>query len=306
MSKEMELFIEKLKAELVETLPHEYADAEITVVNVQKGRKIVPEICIRKPGANGAAPSIAVDEFFYHYMEDDLSIQEIAKEMAGVITDGSYYDAHIMGQFTDYESCKDKVLLRLYNTEVGAIPYPHAKTTDDLAAVCYLQVALNGMKCVANVTESMLSKWNVSFEDVLMQARKNMCGICDFENLVLLLSFHAVSAALENGLTLNEAEEYAVSQFPMDNGIYVLTSEDGYLGAGMLAVPEVLEKCMPEGKFYIFPSSIHELVVAPFIEGQPREEMNGMVKSINENEVAPTEQLSDSVYVYEMGKLYTL
>ena len=200
----------------------------------------------------------------------------------------------------NYELFKDKFLLRLCNTKVGAIPYPHVKTTDDLAAVCYF----NDTQDVVNVTEWMLDEWEVTFEDILAQARKNMHSVCVFENLEVLLRLQVVNVSLENGFSLDEAIDCAAEMIPNDNILYVLSNKTGNFGAGMLAVPEVLDMCMPEGQFFIFPHSVHALVITPFFN-QTKEEITNIVRSVNEIGT-PTDQLSDSVYVYNKGNLYTL
>lgn len=82
--------------------------------------------------------------------------------------------------------------------------------------------------------------------------------------------------------------------------LYVLTTKDGRLGASILDSREELVKAKMEigENFYILPSSIHECIAVPdsIMAGSSPEEMQKMVADINQQEVSPTEQLSNSVY----------
>ena len=60
-----------------------------------------------------------------------------------------------------------------------------------------------------------------------------------------------------------------------------------------------------KGSFYVLPSSIHEVLLAPANSDDP-DDLTGTVKNlkdivqtVNRTEVAPEEKLSDSVYYYD-------
>ncbi len=48
----------------------------------------------------------------------------------------------------------------------------------------------------------------------------------------------------------------------------------------------------------ILPSSVHEVLLAPWIPGMDRHMMREIVRTVNETEVPDGEQLSDHVYWY--------
>ena len=54
--------------------------------------------------------------------------------------------------------------------------------------------------------------------------------------------------------------------------------------------------------FFVIPSSIHELILIPESFGMNRQQLEAMVKEINETEVAREEVLSDTVYYYDREK----
>ena len=53
------------------------------------------------------------------------------------------------------------------------------------------------------------------------------------------------------------------------------------------------------GDYYILPSSIHEVLIVPATCGLDRDELKEMVCTVNRDQVAPEDQLSDEVYFYD-------
>ncbi len=54
-----------------------------------------------------------------------------------------------------------------------------------------------------------------------------------------------------------------------------------------------------KGNYYILPSSIHETIVVPDDGNTKRQDLEAMVKAVNQNQVAPEERLTNSVYHYD-------
>ena len=74
----------------------------------------------------------------------------------------------------------------------------------------------------------------------------------------------------------------------------------------MLAAPEVLETAMPQGKYFILPSSIHELLLVPDDGTMSPEEAAEMVAAVNSQEVSPEDRLVDGAFLYCDGALMPL
>ena len=80
----------------------------------------------------------------------------------------------------------------------------------------------------------------------------------------------------------------------------VLTTKDLNNGTGVIFCDNVLRKIYTKvGKFYILPSSIHEVIIVPISCGIDRSELEAMVRTVNRDEVAPADRLSDEVYLYD-------
>ena len=86
-----------------------------------------------------------------------------------------------------------------------------------------------------------------------------------------------------------------------------VTCENEY-GASALFYPEFLEQVAKRfrGKFFILPSSIHELILVPDY-GEDVKGLKEIVSDVNDNSDAVTEEdfLSNSVYHYD-AKLHRL
>lgn len=84
---------------------------------------------------------------------------------------------------------------------------------------------------------------------------------------------------------------------------YVLTNKNTCYGAAAIANPVVLQNLRETFKcsLYIFPSSVHEVLLMPVqnMPGTTPDALADMVRNINQSDVAPEEFLSDHVYLYD-------
>ena len=86
--------------------------------------------------------------------------------------------------------------------------------------------------------------------------------------------------------------------------MYVLTNEQRVNGAGVVLYQGVLSQVAKRlhGSFYLFPSSIHEMLLVPEQEGQSVSYFKSMVKEANETTVSQGEVLSENIYYYDVEK----
>lgn len=87
-----------------------------------------------------------------------------------------------------------------------------------------------------------------------------------------------------------------------------MTNQEKYCGAaGIFLCAEMFQEIVGRKNFYILPSSIHELILVVDSGTIDKEMPNGMVKIVNEEQVAPEERLADHVYYFDWGtkQIYT-
>ena len=84
-------------------------------------------------------------------------------------------------------------------------------------------------------------------------------------------------------------------------GMYVLTNEEGMLGASALYYRDVKEKAaeLIGSGYYVLPSSVHEVILVPDTMDHDVKDLCEMVKQANRTVVEPKDVLSDNVYHYD-------
>ena len=88
-----------------------------------------------------------------------------------------------------------------------------------------------------------------------------------------------------------------------------MKNKEKYFGAAEILLPSVCRKIGEklQTDYYILPSSIHECMIVPVLDGLTPEGLHELVKEINEEHVAQEEILGDSVYLYtRSGGLLTI
>lgn len=60
------------------------------------------------------------------------------------------------------------------------------------------------------------------------------------------------------------------------------------------------ERNIKDTKFFMLPSSIHEVILLPYDEDENLEGLSAMVREVNAAQVEPEEQLADRAYVVEV------
>jgi len=148
-----------------------------------------------------------------------------------------------------------------------------------------------------NVTENLLKRWNITKEQLHQDALevKEKWNEPVLKNSVEVLQHALFDFPEPENLLENVGEKIDL------NSLYVLTNENAKNGASMLAHSEVLEKIgnlLSDQDYYIFPSSIDELLILPDTHLMSVKEMQEMVHSINITELDTEDRLSDKVLYY--------
>lgn len=78
--------------------------------------------------------------------------------------------------------------------------------------------------------------------------------------------------------------------------LYVVTNANAWKGAANVLDKEKLVRCLGHGEYVMLPSSIHEVLILPAEEYDNLADLAQLVREINASQVAPEEQLGDTVY----------
>ncbi len=147
-----------------------------------------------------------------------------------------------------------------------------------------------GMK----VSRNLMKLYGIGLEELHRQAMENLKGDgCAFRSMGSLLAEMMRETGLDAALDL-DAETEGVE-------MYVLTNRTGRYGAAGILDQETVRKFAGGRSYHILPSSLHETIFIPAERGK-KEELDRMVREINEAQVEKEERLSDHSYFYDGEK----
>ena len=81
---------------------------------------------------------------------------------------------------------------------------------------------------------------------------------------------------------------------------YVVTNRNKYLGASSVLNTDAIREKLGKGRYYVCPSSIHEVLLVPFYLSENLNEISAIVKAANSESVRPEERLSDKAFILEV------
>ncbi len=273
---------------------------------------IVNGICIHSKSSN-LSPIIHIDSFFESGMtayETAVKVVERYDEIRG--TEIPFDVRNLM----DFKQMQDKVAYRLINIEANAgllEEVPYAEVTDDLALIYYLELG-NG---TVTISDTLMEIWGVTESVLYDMADYNTQRIhpptLEPMNIVTVdmfkstEDFYAVKYDMGcEDMTDEEFRQVLIERMDDGNSLptntieaYVLRGGNTY-GASVLMYEDVLNSLYEYfgSEYYIFPSSIYELMIFPCTGEYDISTLRSMVQSVDEQILSPEDILSDSVYVF--------
>ena len=102
---------------------------------------------------------------------------------------------------------------------------------------------------------------------------------------------------MEHGGYFTGKDEYGRSQFDAeDMPMYILTNKGNSHGASGVLDEEILTEFAKQH----LPSSVHEVIILTDADEDELESMKHLVAAVNEQEVAPEDQLSDTPTIWKL------
>lgn len=255
-------------------------------------------LAIRK-GIEGVeiSPTIYVEDLYESY--NGYNMNAIADETYYNLTstsDVSFDTSKVMT--LDY--VKENAYLKVINTKANYEylmdkPYYPVGGFEDLSAIIILRVEVNGeISGNTVVTDEMLEILDLSKNELFEYAKTNSMSKEP-------ASFKSMRDVLIETMGISEDDPMADMMLPPDDGMMnVLMNKSSYLGASTIMYDGVLNDIHSKlgEDFVIIPSSIHEVIILPKSKAPEKEELLGMIRSINDGVVDPSDKLSDNAYMY--------
>lgn len=297
-------FTKEIADRIRDYLPEEYQDAIINIRKTEKLNESYTGMEIRKPDAI-AAPVINLSAAYQNYQNESLPLEEIMTKIADM-TQVEPPEIN-MKKLEDYSQVKNQLFIKvrgIFRNEEILENAPHM-IQENLAITYHIKLDHPGhemMSCI--VTNDMLEHFGISNEDLHRDAMENSPKILPpsiqpmMEVMGRMFNENREMISDPSGMDF-DTQIQKVDHEGMD--IYVLSNTASMDGASAIFYPDVMDRIgeQMEKDFFILPSSIHETLIIMDDGRYDRGILEAMVREVNETQVSPEDQLSNSVYHYD-------
>lgn len=250
------------------------------IIIIGKGKASEKELC----------PTIYLDNYYSMYNCRMADIKEIVRMIIDVYERNStpVFGADILNS---YESSRSRIRSRLVNLEMNRKllnKVPH-KVWGDLAVVYYVCLQAGSTSASTVISNSLMDYWKIGIDELIRADEENSEQSLDE---VYFKSMYEI-------FTNNHICER--DYIPTD--MYVLSNKTQSYGAGLLRNKTILSQIADkiDNDLIIIPSSVHELIVMPYVSCFEVSELEKMIREVN-SEINTEDILSSHVYGYNRKK----
>ena len=263
--------INQIKAELGNEI-------DVLFKDMQKNNVTLPAIAISSDERVSMVIYYDTTDTDEKIVNDVVSTYRINKNNSQLISD-------ISENIGKWDYIKDKVIPVLYNVNMNNYnDRPTTVLAGDIGV--YFRAILAEEMSIA-VTKAMLDAWDANIDELFMYATENLNKHIQYVDIMMLM----MGAYEGKGRIIDPSN-------PVMN--VLITDNKQYGAAGMLLLNRLITNGEIEKQDYIIiPSSIHECILLPADDGTTSDVLKNMIESVNKEEVAPTEVLSNSPYIYK-------
>ena len=258
--------------------------------NIRKGVIIKEREC-------NIGPVIYLEEFYNKFI-DGLSMDGIIRELVFFYKKIRCPESFRCDDILDMEKTKDKLAVKVINYNKNKeflknCPYVRVL---DLAVIFYvvLEAKPDGLATVV-ITNEYMKAWDITCKelyDMAMESTKRVLP-ARFSTMIDML----ISLSVDDDM----AKELRIMGSEAEKCMYVLTNKYRNCGAACMLYNGTLDMIgdILGTDFYVLPSSIHEVIIVPYYEGSDSEELDRIIKDVNETLVDDEEFLGSSSYYYD-------
>lgn len=205
-----------------------------------------------------------------------------------------------------YDAVKDSLEVQLINKNENKrwlLNYPH-RDFEDLSMIYLVRVSDNSIIKINNELMNIYGLTEEELHNTAMQcSMKNLpMDVQSMTSMIKELMADSFDMASMGNLVsdIEEIDKTIAALFPDGQDMYIISNSEKVNGAAALFYPGNIEKIafLAKGSYYVLPSSIHETIMIPAIDGN-YEALNQMVKDININEIPQDIFLSNNTYCFD-------
>lgn len=280
-------FVEAVKLGLIGQVG---SDREVILKRNLKNNDIEKVGVIIKGKEEQLVPTIYLEEYFQMYSQGK-SIEEIVDDIILLSATAKVPDIEFLNNIEEFEVVKNKIMCKVINKEYNKEfleDVPH-KEVLDWAITYYLLIDITQEGCISTkVSYDLLKRWEISEEELYEIAMENTSTTFPYK----------VRAISEMIFCNNMEELKAITD--KEDLMYSISNDHLHYGAVSI-LDEKLQNVLFEklgGDYFIFPSSVHDVIVSSTKYLQEKEALLDMVKEGNLCIDAPEDLLSYHVYQY--------
>ena len=268
----------------------------VEVVEVMKHNDTVHKGLVFNRGDGVPCPTFYVDTDY-----EGATPEELMKDLAVAVEQSWDLKIPIVDMDLEYDSIKDKLAFQMVDAQENKERLKtcvHTKMGNDLAMIFYVEVMQDDGFMRAVITNDMANDFGYDTEQLKNDAKANMEKM---HPPILLSPSGMMIKMVESGYSMNLLDEPDVT---LDEGMYLLTSEQCLFGASAIMYDGIQEKLgnMIKGNYYVIPSSTEEVMIVPVNGGPTVREILVALKNGNENFVSKDEFLSNRLFMYDRGE----
>lgn len=238
------------------------------------------------PSGGDIALTMDLEALFDRFRNDlylGNPMKAIEREIKEAVAQMPQFDTEAL---TNYERMKEKLTLQLV---------PSAKNKDLLADIPHRNIEDMALAYRFDMGHNERTFFSIVVTNKMLDAYG--ISAAQLHDDALEAASHSCPATLRN---MNEVIRNMTGQTD-PSPMWVASIENGQNGACVIQYPHFLDDAAETlgGSFYVLPSSIHEVLLLADDTSPSLSELENMVRTINQAEVAPEERLSDNVFHYD-------
>lgn len=261
---------------LLERLSAEFPKKNIHIENGNRVNLQERVLLIKEDGKN-FSPVIYLKEYYEQYLKDN-DIESVLCSLRITIEDytENIHEIFDFEQYRNFQKAKKHIYFRVVNKELNKEYLKSIVNIPilDLSLIFYFKEENYNVV----ISNEMLNYWNINIEELHISAIQNSAkSRYDFIKMDIPFEHACIETAL-----------------------YILTTPDMNFGACAMFYPDVLKNIAVElnSDFYIFPSSINEVIIKKDNGNFNTQDLQDIIKNVNQEFLDESEFLSNSLYYY--------
>lgn len=300
---------QKFLQEICEKMQGQFEEVEISCIKVSAVNRDREGIVVKNTGRK-TAPIVYLEDIYQDYTKNrdmDFCMEKTAERIKSYLALPVPEDI-LCGDILSWEKISKYLYPFLVSTDrnQAMLKIMENRSFLDLS-VCYMLMLPTDGKDetskIMRVTHDIAAVWEQTEEEIykkaMENAKKGIYVIHGMEETLseILEKEYGGDIPEEMNLSLSEVRSFGL-------GLNVMSSRMYRYGAAAMLDMDLLEKYGRKcgSDFYIIPSSIHEVLLLPDDGKAGAEELNEMVRTVNEENLDEEDILSDHVYYYSRAE----